>query len=89
MVVLGYLFIIPALLFTVENWRIWYWNRYKRPEQEAPMRYYPVVGGLFLFLVFTKFIPMEYGLLSYTALLLDYGCFPLACVSLRRYLRRK
>ena len=89
LVVLKYLYIIPALLFTVENWRIWYWNRYARPAAEAPMRCYPVVGGLFLFLSLSHLLPVEYGYAAYLALILDYGCLPLALQCLCRMIFRK
>ncbi len=80
---------VPGLLFSIENWRIWYWNRYARPAAEAPMRCYPVVGGLFLFLSLANTLPAEYGYAAYAALVLDYGCLPLGLHCLYRCVSRK
>ena len=86
--ILKYTAWIPAILFSVENWRIWYWNRYARGN-EKPMPYYPVVGGLFFFLAFSLNLPADYGYWAYLALILDYGCLPLGLQTVLCYLHRR
>lgn len=86
--ILGCIFALPGLLIAAENWRIWYWNRFKRGS-EAPLGYYPVIGGFLLFLAARQCLPEEHGLWAFLALLLDFGCLPLACISCRRLFAKR
>lgn len=69
----NYLSVIPGVLFAVENWRIWYWNHFKRGDESAA-KYYPFIGSLFLFIFLNTTLP---GLWAYAALVLDYACLPM------------
>lgn len=79
---------VPGMLFAAENWRIWYWNRFKRGSEPA-LAYYPVIGGFLLFMAARQVLPEEHGLWAFLSLLIDFGCLPLAFMSCRRLLRKK
>lgn len=81
------LFVIGGL-FAVENWRAWLYNSFKREDGDTPARYYPLVGCIVMFYALSLALRPGYELWAFTALLLDFGCLPLAITCLWRGLKR-
>ena len=74
--------LLIGALCAVENWRAWFYNTFRRKSGAPHARYYPLLGCIIIFYGLSLILRTGYELWAFLALVLDFGCIPLAIAKL-------